>query len=114
MVPGQRQVLNVDVSRIEQPEMRKAMRSLIQQTQEALNQQQIELEALLEFMLEKHIGSQSEYRILVQRISQRASERVERLHQQVSHVMKETPTGLQANPRDIKEAQEEERHVYRL
>ena len=64
--------LNVDLTRIENAEVRRAVRQLIQQLQEIISQQQVEIEALLEMMLDKNLSSISEFRRHVQRIAQRS------------------------------------------
>lgn len=72
--------LNVDLTRIENAETRRALRQIVQQTQESIDLQQVEIEALLELMLEKHLAGLSEFKRIVQRIQQHASERHDRMH----------------------------------
>lgn len=106
--------LNVDLTRIENAEVRRAVRQLVQQLQETIARQQIEIEALLELMLEKHVASLSEFRRQVQRVQQHSSERNERVHSQVVQtVTPQPPANLQVTAREV-EAPEEGRQVYRL
>lgn len=107
--------LNVDLTRIENAEVRRAVRQLVQQLQETIARQQVEIEALLELMLEKHIASLSEFRRQVQRVSQHATERNERVHSQaVQTVTPQPPANLQVNPREADVQEEQGRQVYRL
>lgn len=106
--------LNVDLTRIENAEVRRAIRQLIQQMQEIITQQQVEIEALLELMLDKNISSVGEFRRHVQRIAQRASERNERVHSQVAQAMRERNHSLEATPREVESDEQEGRQVYRL
>lgn len=106
--------LNVDLTRIENAEVRRALRQLIMQLQETITQQQVEIEALLEMMLDKHLSSVSEFKRHVQLIRQRTSERADRLHSQVAQAMREETQNLQVTPRETKAPESEDRQVYRL
>src|SRR4051794_28316582 len=56
---------NVDVSTITDPDVRRVFRMVVQQNQQLtarMHQQQQEIEALLQMMLEKHVGSVSEFK----------------------------------------------------
>jgi len=73
---------NVDVSTITDPEIRRAFRSMVQQNQHLtarMHQQQQEIEALLQMILEKHVGSVSEFKRHMLRL-QSGDARSERLH----------------------------------
>jgi hypothetical protein len=73
---------NVDVSTISDPDIRRALRSVVQQNQALtarIHQQQQEIEALLQMMLEKHVGSVSEFKRHMLRL-QAGDARSERLH----------------------------------
>ncbi len=104
--------LNVDLSRIENAEVRRALRQLIQQLQETIVQQQIEIEALLEMMLDKHLSSMSEFKRHVQILRQRAGERNDRLRTQVTQALRDTQS-LQVDPSEI-EPEDTGHRVYRL
>lgn len=73
---------NVDVSTISDPDIRRAFRMMVQQNQQLtarMQQQQQEIEALLQLMLEKHVGSLSEFKRHMLRL-QSGDARSERLH----------------------------------
>ena len=73
---------NVDVSTITDPDIRRAFRSMVQQNQHLtarMHQQQQEIEALLQMILEKHVGSVSEFKRHMLRL-QSGDARSERLH----------------------------------
>ena len=61
----------VDISNVSDPDVRRALR-LMQQTYESrLVQQQTEIEALLEMLIEKHVGSIGEFKRHLMRIQQK-------------------------------------------
>jgi hypothetical protein len=73
---------NVDVSTITDPDIRRAFRSMVQQNQQLtarIHQQQQEIEALLQMMLEKHVGSVGEFKRHMLKL-QAGDARGERLH----------------------------------
>jgi hypothetical protein len=120
---GSNASLNVDLTRVTDPEVRKAFRNLVQQVQQALDTQQIEIEAMLEMMVDKHVGSLSEFKRNVQKIQQRTTERAERVHLQLSQTLREQnrPKPVPAPaPAPASQAQDDSddpepgRHVYRL
>jgi hypothetical protein len=76
----------VDVSSITDPDVRRAFRSLVQANQAMttrLQQQQQEIEALLQMMVEKHVGSIGEFKRHMIKL-QSADPRSERLHGQIA------------------------------
>ena len=76
----------VDVSTITDPDVRRAMRSLLQVNQAMstrIHQQQQEIEALLQMMVEKHVGSIGEFKRHMIKL-QGADPRSERLHGQIA------------------------------
>ena len=76
----------VDVSMITDPDVRRAMRSLLQVNQAMstrIQQQQQEIEALLQMMVEKHVGSIGEFKRHMIKL-QSADPRSERLHGQIA------------------------------
>lgn len=92
------------------------MRQLMQQMQETIARQQTEIDALLELILEKHVGSLSEFKRNVVRLQQHGSERLGRAHLEMTpHAVKEPPVAAPARP-VAPEAEEEDngRRVYRL
>lgn len=111
MSHGAKPALNVDVTRIESAETRRTLRAMTQQLHEIIGQQQTEIEALLQMITDKHIGSMGEFKRYVQRIAEHNSQRAERVHTQLTHAMKEQ------GPEKIMEVEsdpEPERQVYRL
>lgn len=59
-----------DLSQIDDPNVRRALKTLHTQTTAMLQRQQLEIDALLEMMLEKHIGSLGEFRRYLVRLQQ--------------------------------------------
>jgi hypothetical protein len=106
--------LNVDLTRIDNAEVRRALRQFVQQVQETINEQQVEIEALLDLMLDKHVASLGEFKRHVQLIRLRSNERTERLHTQVAQAMREGKSSLQVTPREVEVPEESGRHVYKL
>jgi hypothetical protein len=73
---------NVDVSTISDPDIRRAFRMMVQQNQQLtarMHQQQQEIEAMLQLLLEKHVGSVSEFKRHMLKL-QAGDARSERLH----------------------------------
>ena len=80
---------NVDVSTISDPDVRRAFRMVVQQNQQLtarMHQQQQEIEALLQMMLEKHVGSLGEFKRLMLRL-QAGDARGERIHGMLTGAM---------------------------
>jgi hypothetical protein len=76
----------VDVSTIPDPDVRRALRAMVQlnhQLGTRLQQQQQEIEALLQMMCEKHVGSVGEFKRHMHRL-QTADARSERIHDQIA------------------------------
>lgn len=113
-------LLNVDVTRITDAETRRALRNAVQQMQQVVDRQQIEIEALLEMMLEKHIGSLGEFKRHVQKIQQRQTERAGRVHSRLYQNFVDaspapTPSTAKPMPPMSADTGEEDDHpVYRL
>jgi hypothetical protein len=79
---------NVDVSTITDPDVRRAFRMVVQQNQQLtarMHQQQQEIEALLQMMIEKHVGSLGEFKRLMLRL-QAGDARGERIHSMMTGV----------------------------
>ena len=76
----------IDVSTIVDPDIRRAFRGMLQINQQLstrINQQQQEIEALLQMMVEKHVGSIGEFKRHMIKL-QSADPRSERLHGQIA------------------------------
>ena len=103
--------LNIDLTRIENAEVRRAVRSLMQQMQQVIDRQQTQIDALLEMVLDKHVGSMGEYKHYLQRSAQHADQRMR------SQVAPPAPRATPPAPVEMQEDVEvtdEGRHVYRL
>ena len=77
---------NVDVSTISDPDVRRAFRMVVQQNQQLtarMHQQQQEIEAMLQLILEKHVASVSEFRRHMLKL-QSGDARSERLHSMIT------------------------------
>lgn len=109
----QNQTISVDLSRIDNAEVRRAVRQLVVQLQETILHQQIQIEALLELVTEKHVASLSEFRRAVQQLTDRRTERLGRIHSEVAQVPSTPPVQI---PLRSQEEVEEDRpgKVYRL
>ena len=76
----------VDVSTITDPDIRRAIRAVVQVNQHLsaqVHQQQQEIESLLQMLVEKHIGSVGEFKRHMLKM-QSADPRSERLHGQIA------------------------------
>src|SRR5215204_3584167 len=73
---------NLDLTRIDDPETRRAIRAVHQQLTETISRQQMEIEALVEVLMEKHMTSIGEFRRHMMRVSQKDA-RGTRLHDQL-------------------------------
>ncbi len=76
----------IDVSTISDPDIRRAIRSVVQLNQHLtaqVHQHQQEIESLLQMMVEKHIGSIGEFKRHMLKM-QSADPRSERLHGQIA------------------------------
>lgn len=83
----------VDVSTIPDPDVRRAFRAVVQLNQQLglrVQQQQQEIEALLQMMVEKHVGSVGEFKRHMLRL-QTADARSERIHGQITEANSNLP-----------------------
>ena len=106
----------VDVSAIPDPDVRRALRAVVQVNQHLsaqIQQQQQEIEALLQMLIEKHVGSLGEFKRHMIKL-QNADPRSERLHGQIAgnpaaaaHTHTATPHQPAATPRRAEIAQPE-------
>ena len=69
----------LDLSFIQDPDARRALRAMQQQMSEAVTRQQMEIDAMLELMIEKHVTSLSEFRRNLMRLQQDTT-RMNRIH----------------------------------
>jgi TolA-binding protein len=86
---------SVDVSTITDPDIRRVVRQVVQLNQQLsaqIRQQQNEIEALLQMMIEKHVGSIGEFKRHMLKLQQGGA-RNERLHEQITSA---TQVGLAA------------------
>src|SRR5258705_6513052 len=73
---------SLDLTRVDDPETRRAIRAVHQQMTETISRQQMEIEALVEVLIEKHMTSIGEFRRHMMRVSQKDA-RGTRLHDQL-------------------------------
>ena len=86
---------SVDVSTITDPDIRRVVRQVVQLNQQLsaqIRQQQNEIEALLQMMIEKHVGSIGEFKRHMLKLQQGGA-RTDRIHEQIAGV---TQVGLAA------------------
>jgi hypothetical protein len=72
----------LDLSRVDDPETRRAIRAVHQQMTETMARQQMEIEALVEVLMEKHMTSIGEFRRHMMKLAQKDA-RGMRLHDQL-------------------------------
>lgn len=83
----------VDLSTIPDPDVRRALRAIYQELRETIKQQQLEIDALLEMVIEKNHASIGEYKRHLVRLMQNAS-RGDRIHEAIAaaaHVPAQAP-----------------------
>jgi hypothetical protein len=80
---SQPQVPSLDLSRVDDPETRRAIRAVHQSMADTMARQQMEIEALVEVLMEKHLTSIGEFRRHMQKLSQKDARGV-RLHDQLT------------------------------
>ena len=73
---------SLDLSRVDDPETRRAIRAVHQQMSETISRQQMEIEALVEVLIEKHMTSIGEFRRHMMKVGQKDA-RGMRLHDQL-------------------------------
>ena len=76
----------VDISTVPDPDVRRALRAIYQDLNATVQRQEIEIQALLEMLLEKHVGSIGEYKRHLQRYQQGGG-RSARIHDQVASTL---------------------------
>ena len=80
---SQPQAPALDLSRVDDPETRRAIRAVHQSMADTMARQQMEIEALVEVLMEKHLTSIGEFRRHMQKLSQKDA-RGTRLHDQLT------------------------------
>ena len=72
------------IANVPDPDVRRALRAMYQDLQQTIQHHQLEIQALLELMLEKHVGSISEYKRHLTRLQQGGTPRSERIQGQIA------------------------------
>src|SRR4051812_7447852 len=88
----------LDLSRVDDPETRRAIRAVHQQLTDTISRQQMEIEALVEVLMEKHMTSIGEFRRHMMKVSQKDA-RGMRLHDQL---MAPSPSHAPAHSAPVK------------
>src|SRR5687768_2318645 len=97
---------SVDVSTITDPDIRRVVRQVVQLNQQLsaqIRQQQNEIEALLQMMIEKHVGSIGEFKRHMLKLQQGGA-RSDRIHEQISGVVAQVGLAAGATSADQKPA----------
>jgi len=74
----------LEITAIHDPDVRRALRAMYNELHTTIEHHQIEIQALLELMLEKHVGSIGEYKRHLTRLQQGGVGRSERIQGQIS------------------------------
>ena len=98
-----------EIADVADPDARRAIRAVYHQLHAIIDRQQIEIEALLELLFEKRVGSMSEYRIHLGRIQQPGYTRHEKIHELLTH-----PEQAAANPQQKPEEMSPRERMQRL
>jgi hypothetical protein len=89
----------VDLAQISDPDVRRAIRSVYGELSETIQRQQMEIEALLEMMVDKHVGSISEFKRSVQKLQQ-GGVKAGRVHEAIES-LSHPHTGPSVAPRAV-------------
>ena len=82
----------LDLSSVSDPDVRRALRAIYQELQTTVQRQEVEIHAMLEMMLEKHVGSIGEYKRHLMRLQQGGGgARSARIHDQVTSTLGQQP-----------------------
>ena len=73
-----------EIAAVHDPDVRRALRAMYNELHATIEHHQVEIQALLEMMLEKHVGSIGEYKRHLTRLQQGGVGRSERIHGQIS------------------------------
>ena len=71
------------LSSIPDPDLRRAIRTVYHDLHSTIEKQQVEIQALLEVILEKHVTSIGEYKRHLARVQQGGAARTERIQSQI-------------------------------
>jgi hypothetical protein len=72
----------IDLATVDDPDVRRVLRQMNDRITATLGRQQMEIEALLEMMIDKHIGSLGEFKRYLAKL-QEGNQRTERIHEEV-------------------------------
>jgi len=76
-----------EISEIRDPDVRRALRAMHRDLVQSVERHQVEIEALVQIMLEKHVMSMSEYKLHLSRLQQgQASLREGRVHEELASI----------------------------
>jgi len=75
-----------DLSSVSDPDVRRALRAMYKELSATVQRQEIEIQAMLEMLLEKHVGSIGEYKRHLTRL-QSGGARSSRIHDQVASTL---------------------------
>jgi hypothetical protein len=87
----------VDLTTVSDPDVRRALRAIHQEMREALSQQQLEIDALLEMVMEKNHASLSEFKRHMVRLMQNEA-RGDRIHEMILAAAATPRPGKAPNP----------------
>jgi hypothetical protein len=76
----------IDLSSVSDPDVRRALRAIYKELNATVQRQEIEIQAMLEMMLEKRVGSIGEYKRHLTKL-QAGGARSSRIHDQVSSTL---------------------------
>lgn len=82
------------IASVPDPDVRRALRAIYHDLHQTIQHQQVEIQALLEMMLEKHVGSVGEYKRHLTRLHQGGVPRSERIQGQTSSTPGVAPHGM--------------------
>lgn len=89
-----------EISSVHDPDVRRALRAMYNELHTTIEHHQKEIQALLEMMLEKHVGSIGEYKRHLMRLQQGGVSRSERIHGQISGAVGHPAPGRGQTPRE--------------
>ena len=87
-----------DLSRIADPEVRRALRAIQQEVSVGLQRHQLEIDALLEMMMEKHVGTLGEFKRHLTTLQQN-TQRTARIHDALAAATGGAPSPSTPPPR---------------
>ena len=82
------------IASVPDPDVRRALRAMYNDLQQTIQHHQMEIQALLEMMLEKHVGSIGEYKRHLTRLQQGGVPRSERIQGQMNSTPGTAPQGM--------------------